>query len=209
VKNDLVLQLDDDILIDSTCLETLVRFILLNPGSSVGPKFIDRSTNKYHSYLYKESDTSTLGERISFYILNGSEGCQPGKLSKAGVYMGLPESPDIWLNAGWLPGGCVLHRKENLVLENYYPVSGKAYWEDMFHSDLLRNKGVSMHRIGLASCTVDFSANKQMNVSFFIKEFLRVLKILKLYVAKNKLSSTRITIFHVFNTCRLILRRLI
>ena len=209
VKSGLVLQLDDDILLDSTCLETLVQYIFLYPMSSVGPKFIDRATNKYHSYLNHVSDDFTLGERISYYILNGSEGFQPGKLSKAGEYMGLPESPDIWLNVGWLPGGCVLHRKENLVLENFYTLSGKAYWEDLFHSDLLRSKGVSMHRIGLATCTVDFSANKQISVSFFIKEFFQVLKILKLFTTKNGFGSSRMTIFYFFNTCGRIVRRLV
>jgi hypothetical protein len=208
VSNDLVLQVDDDILLNEDCLEKLVDFILDHPGSSVGPKFIERSTGKYHSYLYKDKGESTFTDKISFYILNGKMGCQAGQLSKAGLYMGVPEKPDNWMNAGWLPGGCILHRKENLVLEYYYPAKGKAYWEDIFHADLLRDKGVLMHRVGEAACSVDFSGNKQMNSSFFVREFFKVLNILKLYVRKNKISSTRIIIFHLFNTFSLVLRRL-
>jgi hypothetical protein len=208
VKNDLVLQVDDDILLDSDCIKNLVSFILLHPDSSVGPKFIERNSGKYISYLYMDKNNSTLSGRVSYYILNGSKGCIPGQLSKAGLYMGLPEIPDLWLDAGWLPGGCVLHHKKNLVLENYYPVPGKAYWEDLFHADLLRAKGVFLHRVGTASCSVDFSANKQMNISFFFKEFLQVLRILKLYVKKNKISPIRISIFHYYNTCSLLFRRI-
>ena len=144
---------------------------------------------------------------IEFYILNGSKGYQPAILSKAGLYMGIPEKPDDWLEVGWLPGGCILHRKEYLVLKNYYPVRGKAYWEDLFHADYLREKGILMHRVGGAECTLDFSGNKQMNISFFIREFLKVYKISNLYVKKNNIPPTRITIFHIYNTFNLIFRR--
>lgn len=157
VDNNLVLQLDDDILLKEDCLEKLVVFINDHPGSSVGPKIIERSNGKYHSYLFKEQNSASLADKISFYILNGNLGCQPAKLSKAGLYMGIPEKPDNWLEAGWLPGGCMLHRKENLVLLHYYPVPGKAYWEDIFHADYLRENGVLMHRVGGAECSVDFS----------------------------------------------------
>ena len=208
VSNELVLQLDDDILLKEDCLEKLVTFIKNHPGSSVGPKFIDRNNGKYHSYLFIDKNSATFSQKLSFYILNGSKGCQPACLSKAGLYMGIPEKPDDWLETGWLPGGCILHQKENLVLENYYPVPGKAYWEDIFHADYLREKGVLMHRLGAAECTVDFSENKQINTSFFIREFLKVLKISNLYVQKNKISPIRITIFHFYNTFNLIIRRL-
>ena len=206
--NNLVLQLDDDILLKEDSLEKLVAFILEHPGSSVGPKFIERTTRKYHSYLYKDKKEMSFSDKITFFILNGKKGCLPAALSKAGLYMGIPEKPVNWLGAGWLPGGCILHRKENLVLENYYPVSGKAYWEDLFHADLLREKGVLMHRVGAAECTVDFSGNQELNASFFIKEFLMVLKISKCYVRKNEISATRITIFHLYNTLNLVLRKL-
>lgn len=209
VSNGLVLQLDDDIHLKEDCLEKLVTFIHKHPGSAVGPKFIDRNNSKYHSYLYKDKKDSTFLEKLSFYILNGNKGCQPAALSKAGIYMGIPEKPDDWLEAGWLPGGCILHQKENLVLINYYPVTGKAYWEDLFHADYLREKGVLMHRVGGAECTVDFSGNKQMKSSFFIREFLKVLKISNLYVQKNKISPFRITIFHFYNTLNIIIRRLV
>lgn len=208
VSNKLVLQLDDDIILKKDSLEKLVAFILQHPGSSVGPKFIERTTGKYHSYLYKDKRHMSLSDKVSFFILNGNKGCLPAALSKAGLYMGIPEKPDNWLEVGWLPGGCILHRKENLVLEAYYPVAGKAYWEDLFHADLLREKEVLMHRVGAAECTVDFSGNKELNASFFIKEFLKVLKISKCYVRKNKISPIRITIFHFYNTMNLVLRRL-
>ena len=208
VKNDLVLQLDDDIHLDRNCLKNLVEFILEHPESSVGPKFLERSTLKYHSYLYKDTDKFSFLDKISFYILNGKIGYVAGQLSKAGVFMGVPEKPDIWLRMGWLPGGCVLHRKANLILENYYPIKGKAYWEDLFYSDILKSNGITMHRVGTAVSTVDFSNNQYMNFLFFIKEFFKVLKVIKIYSKVSKTPSTRLIIFHFYNTLTLVLRYL-
>jgi GT2 family glycosyltransferase len=209
VNNNLVLQLDDDILLKETCLEKLVNFILENPGSAVGPKFLDRSNGKYHSYLYKDKNESTLFDKISFFILNGRLGCRPGQLSKAGLFFGIPEKPDYWFEAGWLPGGCVLHRKDNLILDDYYPVKGKAYWEDIFHSDLLRKNGIKLHRAGDAICTLDFTANQQINIIFFINEFWKVSNIILIYIKKNRLYPIRIILFHFCNTFILIFRKLI
>ena len=48
----------------------------------------------------------------------------------------------------WLPGCCVLHSTANLVLDSFFPFSGKAYCEDLIHSHLLLSRGIS-----LAICT--------------------------------------------------------
>ncbi len=206
-KNDLVLQLDDDIHLEKNCLENLVNFILEYPGSSVGPKLVDRLSGRYHSYLYNDNNNMTHFEKIPFYILNGFDGCIPGKLSKAGIYMGLPEKPEKYLFTEWLPGGCILHKKENLVLDNYYPFSGKAYWEDIFHSDLLREKGIHLHRAGNAVCSIDFSGNRNLGLFFFIKELFLVYKIAKLYQKKNNKSILRLTAFLLYNSINLIIKR--
>lgn len=44
----------------------------------------------------------------------------------------------------WLPGGCVVHRSSNLITSNYYPYSGKAYSEDLFHSFLLSRRSIKL-----------------------------------------------------------------
>ena len=44
-----------------------------------------------------------------------------------------------------LSGGCVLHYKKNLVLENYYNYDGKAFGEDFIHSFLLYKKSINLY----------------------------------------------------------------
>ena len=44
----------------------------------------------------------------------------------------------------WLPGACILHRRSNLHLLAYYPFSGKAYAEDLYHSYILTLNNVRL-----------------------------------------------------------------
>ena len=41
----------------------------------------------------------------------------------------------------WLPGGCILHSKKNLIKKNYFNFKyKKAYCEDLIHSYFLKKK---------------------------------------------------------------------
>ena len=44
------------------------------------------------------------------------------------------------IETDWLPGGCILHLKNNLVMFDYYPFKGKAFCEDLIHSHFLKKK---------------------------------------------------------------------
>ena len=44
----------------------------------------------------------------------------------------------------WLPGGCILSQKKNLVTYDFYPYEGKAYSEDILHS-IIRKQNNIMH----------------------------------------------------------------
>ena len=44
----------------------------------------------------------------------------------------------------WLPGGCVICHREDLVTEDYYPFAGKAFCEDLAHSVLWKKQGTRL-----------------------------------------------------------------
>ncbi len=158
-SEDLVLQLDDDILVSSTCVERLVACIERFHDVAVGPKLYDINTRQYRSFMIPSGTNASWFERLLFWAINGSRGYEPGRIGRAGVCMGVPAEPDDWMDLEWLPGGCVLHRRANLVLSDFYPFKGKAYAEDLFHSYLLKQKGVRLMRCGAATCEVDFTSN--------------------------------------------------
>lgn len=180
---ELVLQLDDDILVKATCVQEMVGCLMAFGDVAVCPKFYDAKTGKYHAFMLPAGRGSWF-ERLMFWVINGSRGYEPGRIGRAGICMGLPEEPGDWLDIGWLPGGCVLHRKKNLVLFDFYPFKGKAFAEDLFHSVLLKQKGIRLMRCGSAACDVDFTPNTALNPVGFVKWYLAYAKALKELVGK-------------------------
>lgn len=195
----LVLQLDEDIQVRINCLQNLVNCINQFPNVSVGPNMYDLKTGEYHSYMVSKGTKDNVFKKFLFWVINGSAGFQPGQISKAGINMGVPKDNKNWNNLGWLPGGCILHWRENLILTNYYPFKGKAYAEDLFHSYLLRKTGVSLLRCGLADCDVDFSTSTSMSIVDIIKEQIAAAKVLTRFVREIGGSLIRYFLFLPLN----------
>lgn len=183
-SHNLVLQLDDDILVRATCVQEMVACIMEFGDVAVCPKFYDAKTGKYHSFMTPVAGRKSWFEKLLFWVINGSRGYEPGRIGRAGICMGLPEEPGNWIDLGWLPGGCVLHRRKNLVLFCFYPFQGKAFAEDLFHSVLLKQKGIRLMRCGPAICDVDFSLNAVFDPIGVVKWYLAYTKALKGLVAE-------------------------
>ena len=155
-----VLQLDDDITLDFYCIEKLLETVISKKNIAAGPKLFDHLTKEYHSFLIPSNTKLVWFNKMFYFFANGKSGFQPGKISKSGINFGIPETPNTFYDVDWLCGGCLMHRKENLILTNYFPCSGKAYAEDLFHSKLLRDNNVTLIRSGEAKCYVDFTSSK-------------------------------------------------
>ena len=200
-----VLQLDDDINLHNHCIKSLLTHIKKNKSTSACPVLYDNDSKKYHSFMVF-SNTSSFFDKIILKIINGSDGYVPGKISKSGVNMGLPEFPGDYNDLDWVPGACVLHRKENLVTFNYFPLKGKAYAEDLFHSHYLIKKGVYLNRVGEAKCYVDFKSNK---VSFFglFESYNAYLKSMRIFIKLIDASNVRLHIYVLVRIIQLIFNK--
>lgn len=144
-KSFTTLQIDDDVVLHHNCLEKLVTTIFnLKCKSAVAPLLLWKGT---HGSVYQDQ----LNRPWWFHwILNKTFEPKPGKISKSGEAYGISvirpfsETSKSPLEVEWLPGGCVLHKSENLVHRLFYPWSGKAYGEDLFHSHCLIQNGVKL-----------------------------------------------------------------
>ena len=90
-------------------------------------------------------------------MLNGNAGYKQGQVSLSGMPYGV-DTDDLALHdviqTEWLAGGCVMHARQNLILWNFYPFSGKAYAEDIYHSYYLSEKGVKLYVARKAKCWI-------------------------------------------------------
>lgn len=201
-----VLQIDDDVILNEDTLELLINCINHMGNVSVGPKIYDLASGKYHTFLVGSTSPSLI-ERFFFYIINGKQGYQPGKISLAGVNMGTPESSMGDRQIDWLAGGCILHKRENLILGSFYPFKGKAYAEDIFHSIELRRNGVSLYRCDKARVEIDFSGPKR-TVSSYFQEHIQNYKVRKEIVNRISGSTLRLKLFTPLDVIRIIFRKL-
>ena len=125
-----------------------------------------------------DNNFKNLIKNIITYIICGSKFgiFKMGTISRIGNNYGV--DPKYMFNeifeTDWLPGGCILHYKKNLYLNNYYPFTGKAYCEDLIHSYFLRNNKIRLYVLKKSHC---FTEIPYLPSSFEeLKKYLNVQK---------------------------------
>ena len=120
VKYKFVLQIDDDIIVSDSLVKNLVSVLKSRGEKSVAaPGYFDiKSGNSLH----KKPRMGAL-YRAYLFLINGNIDYIGGSVTNAGLNFGVDTTiinQDV-LEVGWVPGGCLMHRKENLIVENYFP----------------------------------------------------------------------------------------
>lgn len=140
VINNYVIQLDDDMYVKETCFERLLEGIVFNEASiAIAPAMVFEPSGE-SCYKMSHSDSRMMT------FIHGEYWFQPGEVTRSGMNIGLNAftANNRYSEVEWLPGGCVVHRKENLVLFDYFPFKGKAYYEDVIQSLHLQKKGIKL-----------------------------------------------------------------
>lgn len=155
--NELVLQLDDDLRLSGDDLHQLVVELEdLGPGNAIAPVLMDRSTGDALCRL--PSGLRGTVESIIATLLRGARwgASRLGTVSRFGHNYGVdPGAMSAERVAvDWLPGGCILHFRAGLVTDDYFPLQGKAYAEDLIHSWLLTEADVRLWVTRKARCGV-------------------------------------------------------
>lgn len=192
-KSPFVLQIDDDMDVAPGCVEALLAGLKgLAPQSAVSPALFLRDTGEYAYSPYW--DSRLIRARIELFLLNGPAGYEPGRISRAGY--NFPPRFDAGIQeTQWLPGGCVLHRRENLVLESFYPWPGKAYAEDLFHSYTLRLRGIRLYVNGAAKCFFDWGEVDPASARIHDRRNRAALRRFAVFAGKNPL---RLDAYHAW-----------
>lgn len=204
----LVLQLDDDIELDPLCLKRLVDFMSGKEKVSVSPSLLDNITKRPSSHMAKPGDSADKLHKLLFFVVNGKEGYEAGKISKAGVNMAYSEDAVDPYEVEWLPGGCALHSQKNLVKYNYYPFTGKAYSEDLFHSTILRDNGIKLYHCPSAMCNLDNTSSKGAGILSLIRILSSFSKVMYHFAKITKKSRLRLTGFFILNYIILIKKKI-
>lgn len=158
VSNHMVLQLDDDILLNKDALQTLADALNeMGPGNAMSPAFFDSVTGRAIHEVSK--GLSGWLYSLGHWVLCGAPwgANRMGVITAAGINYGVDSKlcGTKPFETQWLPGGCVLSFKEDLIEEKFFPYTGKAYCEDIIHSFLRTKRGIRHWIIPNAHCLVD------------------------------------------------------
>ena len=200
VKGELVLQIDDDIILVKNAIKRLVYCLdSLSGKAAISPNLLKQGTNQ--SAFSRNSNT--ISRRFSDWVLNGRSGYKPGVLSLSGVGFDLDFNDNTQENteSEWIAGTCILHRSQNLITQDFFPFSGKAYSEDIIHSILLRQNGVKLYVCNNAIAYVGATPYPDSLI-----EFYRQYQATKYAVNLQRKGFIRLNLFSFLRLVKIILR---
>jgi hypothetical protein len=198
--SNIVIQLDDDISLEKTAIELLVEALtLLGPGNVVGPVFLDeKNGNPFHAV---SSGLNGFLLNIFYSLICGAKWGRSriGTVSSSGIGFGVSiySSSEQFVKTEWLPGGCVGSYRVDLISDNFFPFSGKAFYEDFIHSHL-RNKANFQHWVVRCAVGRTASAERIQSIESFNKN-----RIARRYYVKNRsFSNLRLFIYEAIEWIR-------
>ena len=190
-KNNYVMQMDDDIQLEVGSIEMMVDALdQLGQGNAVGPSFYD----SFSLVSLHKVDFGVVGFLKSINASCFSSAAwgihRMGQVTSLGIAYGVDPTlskGDIQ-EAEWLPGGCVLSFRNDIIDDNFFPLEGKAFSEDVLHSMLRKMRRIKHYVVinAKAKTTVE-------DEPFSINSFLTELKA-RLYVV-NALDGNKLRFF--------------
>ncbi len=196
---DVVMQLDDDIRVNESCLSYLLETLhAYAPHVAVAPALDEKSDVK----LARMENGFFL--KAFYLLINGRAGYRMGTVSRAGAEFSCDPSKvggGVY-DVEWVPGGCVLHFRENLIKKNYFPFRGKAYCEDLMHSYYLIKKGVRLKFDARATCSLESNPLADSGIKEVVKTISGDYRARKYFVRISSRSILRMHLFYlalVFN----------
>jgi len=178
-KTKYVMQLDADCLIKISSIIKMISVMTNKKKISVGPCFVNEENFlPMHQFVHKMS----LFNKLKNKILGFPSGLSiMGSISKSATNFGVDYKflkKDI-IEVSWIPGGCMMHHRDNLIQKNFYPYNGKAYCEDLIHSNLLKKKQIKLYIVNKSFCKTSFPEfpNKLKDLLYFIRSYVYTAKI--------------------------------
>lgn len=167
-----VMQLDDDLFVERDCVRHLLEAVQRHgPNAAVAPSLVDRATGES---IYRRAKRSPVADAIYNLLMNGTTAPAYGKVLKSGGAVGVDPKADLRdiYRVEWVPGGCVMHYRVNLVLEDFFPFRGKAYCEDIIHSHHLTSRGVALFVEPRALCSVEVASDSNLMLHDFVRSVI-------------------------------------
>ena len=159
--SELIMHMDDDIMLDIKILKNLIQDYSLLPEKSCFAPYLNDFSNKEKNNLFRRLKDTILffGESKKYGSVGISSFPIPYKRFEKTKYS----------EVDWIPGGLLLIRKKDCLYYDYFNFPGKAYCEDLIHSQLLKKKGVRLFISNTCSYYTKIAKYKDLSLSSFFR----------------------------------------
>ena len=157
-KCDYVLQCDDDVILSGDTLNVLFNFLVVKGRRNVVAPFFKIYPDGRDATRYSGGLSDFFKDCYFTLICGAAFGRQRfGRIASSGLGFGVLRNDMATgaVESEWLPGGVALCHRSDLITDNYYPFSGKAFSEDLIHSLLWRNQGCRLWTLLDESAMID------------------------------------------------------
>lgn len=197
-SGDVVVQLDDDMLFEKNLLLDLTKkLISLGNGNLVAPLMKDGITGIIGQKAHPRTIKGFLKNFEDFLIFG-----LPFDKNIQGVFSFYSRARGIdpclyvddLIKVDWLPGGFVMGYKSELIIDDFYQIKGKAFAEDLIHSQIRTSQGLKhwlakdLVTIHCSPLNQEFKTTKQ-DLVLFISDMKRYIWV------SNRLGGYKIRIF--------------
>ena len=158
--SELIMHMDDDIILDIQILKNLINDYSLLPEKSCFAPYLCEYSSQGQNNLFRR-----LKDSILFFGISKKFGTV-GTSSFPIPYKRFEKSK--FSEVDWIPGGLLLIRKKDCLDYDYFNLPGKAYCEDLIHSQLLRNKGVRLFISNTCSYYTKVAKYKDLGLIYFL-----------------------------------------
>jgi glycosyltransferase involved in cell wall biosynthesis len=193
----LVLQLDDDIILETDTIKNLVTHIQqLGKGNVIAPAYYGIQSRK----CIHELQNGFIKNLFDVIVCASNWGVKKmGTVTSIGINYGVDDSlcKNELVKTQWLSGGCVLSYKEDLVTDNFFPFEGKAYCEDVYHSYYRTLAGTKMWVAAKEKVFID-----QPEPEFSKAAVEKVIKIRRQYLEIIHGPQWRLSLYELFSRIR-------
>ena len=161
-KTEYLMHMDDDIFISIKNLKILLnQFEKLPKKSSIAPRLIAKNEIKHLNF-----------KKYKNILLYSESKPKPGSISKSTFEVSHNYSFDpnkSIESVDWIPGGISIIRKKYIIQNQYFNFEGKAYCEDLIHSNLLKKNGIKLFISNKSFYSTELKNYKDFNVRDFLK----------------------------------------
>jgi hypothetical protein len=198
---EMVLQSDDDIILENDSLYKLSGYQnTLGRGNVIAPIYYLKGSLVCNHQM--QSGLSGFIKNIFDCVFCAAPWGKNkmGVVTSLGLNYGVDDSfvTEELVQTQWLPGGCVLSFREDLVIEDFFPFEGKAYGEDVYHSFYRKKAGTKMWVATRVKAFID----KPQPPEYDRNAIEKAIRIRRKYLEMIGGSKTRMFFYELFSRIR-------